>query len=143
MQNYQFGLADPVYPAIPLQQLVNDLVKIYTPSAICKKSHILNEIDLRLTFSAQNKQVIEVIDEILETVVQNSKNGDIHISADKFRDVTIVKIEERNNYNGYALSYSIGTIQPSAVFVGGHIDISGSQNRITTISFSFPNQQAA
>jgi hypothetical protein len=143
MQSHLNGLAESGYSAIPLQLVVNDLVKIYIPFATCKKSHIINDIDHRLTFSAENKHVIEVLDEILETVVQNSKNGEIHISADKFRDVTIVKIEERNNNNGYALSYSIGAIQPSAFIVGGHIDISGSQNRITTISFCFPNQQAA
>jgi hypothetical protein len=63
--------------------------------------------------------------------------------ADLYRALVTVQIQERNNYNGYALSFSVHSIAPEAIEADGYISINGPQKRITTISFSFPNQYAA
>jgi hypothetical protein len=144
MQNYHpansLGILDG---GIPLQQLVNHFVKSSLPSAISNHSQVLNEVSSSVTLNSKNTKVITIMNELLDTVVRNSKNGEIHISADRYSDVIIFQIEERNNNNGYALSYSIGSIEPDAERIGGHISINGPQKKITTISFSFPVQAAA
>lgn len=75
--------------------------------------------------------------------VVNSRNGEIHITADRYYSLVIVEIQERKNYNGYALSYSVGSLATEAAACGGYLSIKGPQQKVTTITFSFPDNQAA
>lgn len=129
--------------AISLQQLVSNLVNSSLPAAKHKNTHLVNEVEQGVALGTRINKAISIISDLLTTVVANSCNGEIHISAKRFRDVVIVEIQERNNYNGYALAYSIGSIEPDAALVGGHISIRGPQQKITTISFSFPDNPMA
>lgn len=126
-----------------LQQLVNNLVSNSLSSAIHNHSIIVNEVDQGILLGEPDPRVFPVLNDLLATIVANSRDGEIHISADVYRDTMTIQIQERNNYNGYALSFSINSIEPDAARLGGHIVINGAQKRITTISFSFPNQYAA
>ena len=128
---------------IPLQQIVNNFMTGIYNCAKENHSAVVNEISKNVMLGYQNGKVISIINELVETVVRNSKNGEIYITADRYSDVIIFQIEERNNYNGYALSYSINSIEPDAAKVGGHISIRGPQQKVTTISFSFPNNMQA
>jgi hypothetical protein len=143
MQNYPSIATGVLDAGIPLQQIVNNFITGIYRSALENKSEIINEIDKRLLLSYRSGKVISIMTELVETVVRNSKNGEIHITADRYSDVIVFQIEERNNNNGYALSYSIGSIEPDAAMIGGHISIRGPQQKVTTISFSFPNLHAA
>ena len=89
--------------------------------------------------SDENK-IGPVIQELLSTIINNSRKGRIHIRAERFRDIIILEIEDQSNYNGYALDYSIRSIEPLARSVGGSISIKGQQQLETTISFSFPDR---
>lgn len=129
--------------AISLQYLVSSLVNSSLPAAKDNNTHLVNEVGQGVALGTRIHKAISIINDLLSIVVANSRNGEIHISAERFRDVVIVEIQERNNYNGYALAYSIGSIEPDAALVGGHISIKGSQQKITTISFSFPDNPMA
>jgi hypothetical protein len=48
-------------------------------------------------------------------------------------------MQERNNYNGYALAFSLKSIEAYAAMIGGNIGIKDPQKLVTTVSFSFPN----
>jgi hypothetical protein len=126
-----------------LQELVNDLVIKSLSHAISNKSNVVNEIDKRIVLAATDPRVPFILEELISTVIANSRNGEIHITADLYSDVVTVQIQERNNYNGYALSFTVHSIEPEAIEAGGYISINGEQKRVTTISFSFPNQFAA
>jgi hypothetical protein len=134
------GVADT---AISLKQLVNNLVSNSLPVALDHQSNLVNEVEQELVLGDESRRIMSIMKDLLHTVVSNSKNGEIHISADRYNGVVILQIQERNNYNGYALAYSIGSIEPDAVKIGGHISINGARQKITTISFSFPMQFAA
>ncbi len=125
---------------ISLNQLVNNFVSSTLPAACQKNTQLVNEVEQEIALSSRMQNVFDVMEELLSTVVANSQNGNIHISADRFRDIVILEIQERNNNNGYALSYQIDNIGPDAAAIGGHISIAGHQKKITTISFSFPYQ---
>ncbi len=135
--------AGAFYTTTSLQQLVNNMVKSSLPAANHKNTHVVNEVEQGIALGTTMQHAIGIMNDILTTIVANSRNGEIHITAERFRDVITLEFQERNNYNGYALAYSIGSIEPDAASVGGHISMSGSQKKVTTISFSFPYQQLA
>ena len=130
-------------PAVSLKQLMNVLVSNSLAAAVHNKSSVLNEVASEITIDGSNQKLIRLITELLDAVVTNSRNGEIHISADRYRDVVVLSIQERNNYNGYALSYSVSSIEREAFAVGGHISIRGPQQKVATVSFSFPVPAAA
>ncbi len=127
---------------ISLQQLVNNLVSNSRSIALDNKSKVVNDVGEGLLLSNRQRDVISVMRDLLNTVLINSRNGDIYITADLFKDIVTLQIEERNNFNGYALAHSISTIQPDAAEIGGNIRIDGPRQKVATILFSFPNHVA-
>ena len=130
-------------PASTLQNLVHTMVSNYLAAANRNNTQVLNDVKQEIPAGPTMQKAAAVMNDLLATVVANSRNGEIHITAERFNDVVVVEIQERNNYNGYALSYSINSLAPDAAALGGFISIRGPQQKITTISFSFPANQAA
>jgi hypothetical protein len=128
---------------ISLSQLISNLVENKQPAAALHHTRIVSEVERHLLLGQGALQLGHVLEELLDAVILNSNEGDIHITADRFRDMVLLHIEERNNYNGYALSFSVGSIEQDAVKLGGHISMEGERKKETTISFSFPAQFAA
>lgn len=128
---------------VSLNQLIRLLVENTQELAIQHNTKVVNEVDGHLLLGEGASQLSSVLEELLDAVILNSKEGDIHISADRFKDMVLLHIEERNNYNGYALSFSVGSLEPDAAKIGGHISIEGERKRATKIQFSFPGQFAA
>lgn len=115
----QPGSALGVFDAgISLHQLVNNLVNESLSTAYHNKTHIVNEVARDFILGKDNESVITVIRDLLAATILNSNNGEIHISAERYSDVLILLIEERNNNNGFALSFSIGSIEPEAARAG-------------------------
>ena len=140
----QPGSALGVFDAgISLQQLVNNLVNESLCTAYHNKTRIVNEVAGDFVLGTNDENVVAVIKELLSVTIFNSSNGEIHVSAERYRDMVILLIEERNNNNGFALSFSIGSIEPEAAKIGGHIVIEGTRKKRTLITFSFPVQFAA
>jgi hypothetical protein len=125
-----------------LQLLVNRLVSNSRAGIIRNKSFVVNEVPMEFYIAADESKIAPVISELLTTVVANARNGRIYITAERFRDIIILEIQDRNNYNGYALAYSLKTIEPQATMIGGCISIKGPQQLVATISFSFPNHSS-
>ncbi len=128
---------------VSLNQLIKSLVENTQPLAIQHHTKVVNEVDGRLLLGEGALQLSSVLEELLDAVILNSREGDIHITADRFKDMVLLHIEERNNYNGYALSFSVGSLEPDAARIGGHISIEGERKKEAIIQFSFPGQFAA
>jgi hypothetical protein len=128
---------------LSFNQLIKHLVDQKQPLAAQHNTRIVNEVEKHLLLGDGAMQLKQVLEELLDAVIGNSKEGDIHITADRFKDMVLLHIQERNNYNGYALSFSVGSIEPDAAKFGGHISMEGGRKKETTISFSFPAQFAA
>ena len=126
-----------------LQLLVNHLVSNSQSEAFRNKVTIVNEVPADIQMIADKATLIPIIDELLTTVVANGRNSKIHISAERFGDVVVLNIQDRNSYNGYAMSFSVMSIEPQVNEVGGSLKIDGKQSRVATVSFSFPNLVAA
>ncbi|HKO82625.1 MAG TPA: hypothetical protein VJU78_19600 [Chitinophagaceae bacterium] len=130
------------FTSISLQLLLNDLLSNLPEAIALNKIVIANEISSEFKTLADQSQVVPVIDELLTTVITNARNTCICITAEKFIDIITLSIEDRNNYNGYALSFSLMAIEQRARVIGGDITIQGAQKRVATVSFSFPDTLA-
>ncbi len=128
---------------LSLQQLINNLVSSSLSDANRHNTQVVNEVRQGIALGTSTQSVIAIMSDLLSTIVANSQNGEIHITAERFSDTVILEIQERNNNNGYALAFSIGAIEPQAHSFGGHIKINGPQKKVATVSFSFPDQYAA
>lgn len=137
------GYAGVFDAGISLQMLINRLVSSSGDTALRNKISVVNEVPVDFRIFADLSRVTTVINELLTTVVANGKNSRIHISADRYRDIMILQIQDRNNNNGYALAFTIMSFESQAAEAGGCISIDGKEKKITTISFSFPYAQTA
>ena len=124
---------------LSLQLLVNQLLVNSMSTAFHSKTLVINEVSRGMELAKDKAGIAPVIRELLSTVILNARNGQIHISADRFKDITTLYVQERNNNNGYALGYSVRTLEQDASAHGANISISGEQKRVVTVSISFPN----
>ncbi|HEY6506265.1 MAG TPA: hypothetical protein VIZ28_19950 [Chitinophagaceae bacterium] len=140
----QTTFADPTVPGTSLESLINHMLR-HSLSDLLRNSDssVMNEIPAELYLAVDENKVSAVIKELLTTVLSNARKGRIHIRADRFRDIIILEIQDQSSYNGYALDYSLRSIEPLARIVGGYISINGKHHLDTTITFSFPNQPSA
>ena len=143
--NYQLnaGSAGIFDAGISLQLLVNRLVSSSMDTALRNKISIVNEVPRDINLIADKTKIVPIIDELLTTVLANARNSKIYITADMFRDIVILNIQDQNNNNGYALAFSIMSIESEVNEAGGSLSIDGKQKKIATISFSFPNYAVA
>src|SRR5262245_42054229 len=90
------------------QSLVNHILR-HTLSETLRNSDssVMNEIPAELGMVADEERMTPVIQELLATIISNARKGRIHIRGERFRDVIILEIQNKSNYNGYALDYSI------------------------------------
>jgi hypothetical protein len=128
---------------VSLKQLINQLLGNSMATAFRSHSLVINEVSRDIQLSKDKAAVVPVLRDLLATVVANARKGNIYISAERFRDILTVQIQERNNYNGYALGYSVHAMESDATMVGANISIQGEKQLVTTISFSFANQAAS
>jgi hypothetical protein len=140
MKNHEINdFAGPPGAGISLRKLISRLVSNLSPSAAANKVFILNEVSAEFRIPVEQVKVISVIKELLTTVTSNARNTCISVTAEKFTDIIILNFEDQNNYNGYALSFSLMAIEQHARFAGGDITIDGAQKIVATVSFSFPD----
>lgn len=141
-------MREQLHPGLPvtantgssLQSIVNYLLRHPLADTLREAdSSVINEISADLVLRADRNKITSLIQDLLETVIRNARKGRIHIKADRFRDIVILEIQDRSNYNGYALENSIRWMEPQARMVGGYISLKGIQQLDSTISFSFPN----
>ena len=130
---------DTHYSNISLQLLVDELVNDLLGNILLNKIVVENEVSANLSLRADQNEVMLVINELLATVVANARDTSINITAEKFSDIVTLRVEDRNNFNGYALSFSLLSIGRKARCLGGDINIRGAQKRVATVSFSFPD----
>lgn len=125
-----------------LQLLLQAMIRSSQHLAGNNNSIVMNEVSHNICLAAENQKMIPIINELLRTVIANSRNSQICITAERFRDIVILEIQDRNNFNGYALGFSIQTIEPDAANAGACLQFNGQKQKVATVSFSFSNYAA-
>ena len=128
---------------IQLRQLVNDLLNNSLATAIQNHSDVVNEVGEGVVLQGMDTQMVNLLNEVIFTVLNNSKRGDIHIRSERYKDHVELRIIDKSNYNGYSLSFSIGAIMPDASRIGSDIMLMNNQQREATVIFSIPGSFAA
>jgi len=138
-----FFASGKINTTLSLQELIGNTVSKSLAAANYHNTRIVNDVQNELALGPASNEAMVVINNLLAAVVANSKNGEIHITAQRYKYLVILEIQERNIYNEYALAFSIGSMEQDAASIGGHLSMKGQQQKITTISFSFPYNSAA
>lgn len=124
---------------LSLQTLVSKSL-IYSFAIASKNSTtIVNDIQPDIYINSSNHRVIPVITDLIDTVIKNAKDSEICITAERFRELIILQVQDLHNNNGYALGFSLQLIEREATNAGASIQFKDQQCRVATISLSFSN----
>ena len=118
-----------------LNEAVNDLPSLMQLNKVV----IDNEISAGLLTQADKNLVCPVINQLLKTVLTNARETSICITAEKYSDVVTLHVVDRNNNNGYALSFGLLSVGRHARRIGGDIAVKDIQRKVARVSFSFPD----
>jgi hypothetical protein len=123
-----------------LQSLVNELLNDLRESAALNKIVVETDIPVNLCLQAAYRhELVPIISDLLRAMVSNARNTSLCITAEKYSGIVTLRVEDRNNYNGYALSFSLMPVVRQARCIGGEIITRGAQERVASVSFSFPD----
>lgn len=126
-----------------LKVLVNHMLGHLTGIINKNTIRVENRVPADFKLYTDQSRVAPVIYEMLATVISNARNTSLSITAEKFIDTITLTVEDGNNYNGYALSFSLMAIEMQARMAGGNLSINGVQKRIASVSLSFPDTSPA
>lgn len=131
-------------PATSLRPIVSELTKALLPLAVRKKSFIINNIPASAEVGADQQQVVQVLNGILNAFVTYASDSCIHISMEKtFGNMLQLNIRDNNSCHPYAVACSLQRIVALAEKMGGQIAITNQRQRITTITCRLPLAAAA
>jgi hypothetical protein len=108
---------------LSLQLLLNNLVRNLPGTIDRNKISVENQVPYDLKMYANQMKIVPVINELLTTVLANARNTTILLTAEKYSGIVTLNIRDSNNYNGYALSFSLRSLSQQARFAGGDICI--------------------
>jgi hypothetical protein len=122
-----------------LKPLVSQLVKNLLPWAVRNKSFIVNDVPAEFNYLADSDPVIQVLTGLFNTFITYASDSCIRISAEKmFGNMVQVTVQDNNSNHTYAVACALQKVVPLAEKLGGHLNISNRRQKITTISFIFP-----
>jgi hypothetical protein len=122
-----------------LDHLVSLLTTSVLPTAVRKKSFIVNEVPGELHIVTDENMLASILSSLLHTVVNHTENSCIRIAASGHGNIILVHMKESGNFNNYSVANDLQQIQSLAKKIGGCISISDRRENTTTIAFSFPN----
>lgn len=124
---------------VGLRALVNRLSVSAIPAATSRRSFIINDIPAGLAVNADEQVVATVFGNLLTTLIANTKDCCIRISAKIYGKIALLSIKESHQPNGKSFGANIRQIQQLAASIGGTVSVSYHQRKTTTLIFSFTN----
>jgi signal transduction histidine kinase len=122
-----------------VRPIVSELTKALLPLAVRKKSFIINNVPQGIEVAANQQQVIQVLNGILNAFVTYATDSCIRITVEKtFGNMMQLSIRDNNSCHPYAVACSLQRIVPLAEKLGGQIAITNQRQRITTITCRLP-----
>lgn len=131
------------FAGFSLKMLVNHMLGHLTGTIYQNSIKIENKVPVDFKLYTDQSKVSPVIYEMLATVISNARNTSLSITAEKFIDTITLTVEDGNNYNGYALSFSLLAVEMQARMAGGNLSVNGAMKRVASVSLSFPDAVSA
>ncbi len=124
---------------VGLHLMVNRISTGSLPSATRKNSFIINDVPDDLEVNTDEHMLATVFGSLLNTVINNSENCCIRISAKLYGRVVLLHLKESHRLNCPAFAGNLRQVQQLAEKIGGTVSVSNERNEATTIVFSFVN----
>jgi len=126
-----------------LDYLVSLLATSVLPTAVRRKSFIVNEIPGEFYITADENMLASVLSSLLHTVVTHTENSCIRIAAEECGNIILVHMKDSSNFNNYPVANDLEQIQALAKKMGGCVSVTSRREENTVIAFSFPNMPYA
>lgn len=124
---------------VGLHALVDRISMGSMPAATSRRSFIINDIPSGLAVNSNEQMVATVFGTLLNTLIANTKDCCIRISARIYGKIALLSLKESHQANGKNFAANIRQIQQLAERIGGTVSISYDQKKTTTLIFSFTN----
>ena len=130
-------LENPVKPS--LQYIVDNLILALAAVASRNNNTIINEVPSHIRLGNDQNAVSSVIDGLLRSVIFNTRESCIRVTAQLlYEKFMVIAVKDTNSFNTYGIACSLQDVVPLAQKLGGELDIMSQRQKITTISFKFP-----
>lgn len=125
-----------------LYKLVDASIKKYSAIARNNRNSLINNVNNNLNIFTDETIVGSVIEGVLQAINSHVKESLIYISAKELYGKMIeINVKDDNCYNTFAVAISLQDMVPLAEMIGGKLNITNQRQKITTVSFTFPQQK--
>lgn len=124
---------------IGLHKCVNQVITDFLPCAAAHSNKIINDVSPKMLVSTDKQTLTTVIARLLDTVLHNSQNNNIHVSAKLIGNITLIHIRSSNATYSDSIVSSMENTELQAEKIGGCLTISNSKLHDLTLSFTFIN----
>lgn len=124
---------------LSLHLMINRLIISTMPLASRKQCVIVNEVRPGFCVEADEKKLIVVTGNLLNTVIEYSKNSSITIAAKQIGQVILVHVKVDNRLYSRPFADKLAGIQEMALKAGASVSVTSFRNNITTLAIGFMN----
>jgi hypothetical protein len=121
---------------ISLHHFVDELTLGLLPSAVGRKSLIINQIDRDLQIGSDENMLAYVLWNLLDRVISSTQNECIHIESVTEGDMTLIRVRNAGTYFYRTVCHGFREVQYAAEKLGGTISIDYTSNTSTTIALA-------
>jgi hypothetical protein len=121
---------------ISLHHFVDELTLGLLPSAVGRKSLIINQIDRDLQIGSDENMLAYVLWNLLDRVISSTQNECIHIESVTEGDTTLIRVRNAGTYFYRTVCHGFREVQYAAEKLGGTISIDYTSNTSTTIALT-------
>ena len=121
---------------ISLHHFVDELTLGLLPSAVSRKSLIINQIDRGLQIGSDENMLAYVLWNLLDRVISSTQNECIHIESVTEGDTTLIRVRNAGTYFYRTVCHGFREVQYAAEKLGGTISIDYTSNTSTTIDLT-------
>ena len=121
---------------ISMHHFVDELTLGLLPSAVSRKSLIINQIDRDLQIGSDENMLAYVLWNLLDRVISSTQNECIHIESVTEGDMTLIRVRNAGTYFYRTVCHGFREVQYAAEKLGGTISIDYTSNTSTTIDLT-------
>jgi hypothetical protein len=121
-----------------LYSIVDDLIHDAAPLAVHNKNFVINNIPADLHLQANGTIVTSVLSRLFNTVIRNTQNSGIMISAKVYGMVVLVQVKSNGNISP-GLPEDMGHASLKAQKTGGVIEMVHYENKEASVAYCFLN----
>ena len=125
-----------MHSEISLHHFVDELTLGLLPTAVSRRTLIINQIDRNLRVGSDENMLAYVLWNLLDRAVNSTQNECIHIESLADGDTTLIRVRNAGIYFYRSISNGFRQVQYAAEKLGGTISIDYNTDTTTTIALT-------